>query len=118
MKLYATISNGGPLTVGKGDNENLTISLNRGNRRMVEFYYTIENLSDGNELVVIDMLNLSDGSTTRVLEHEGEKSLPEYQTGKKQQGEKCGFEGCINKPMQNFKHCFTCMVNLKAPKVS
>lgn len=87
MKLYATISNGGQLTVGKGDNENLTISLNRGNRRMVEFYYTIEDLGDGNELVVIDMLNLSDGSTTRVIEHEGEKSLPEYKTGEMQKGE-------------------------------
>jgi hypothetical protein len=86
MKLYLTAKNEKGKTEGIGGNEALTIEINRGNRRMVEFYLTIEkidNNSNGlNELVVLDMLNLSDGSTTRVYEHEINSNLPEHKANK------------------------------------
>ena len=78
MKLYATIKNEKGKREGIGGNEQLTIEINRGNRRMVELYLTIDQLADNKELVVLDLLNLSDGSTTRVYEHELNKTLPEY----------------------------------------
>lgn len=108
MKLHATIENENRKKVGKGGDESLTLSLNRGNMRMVEFYLTIEELSDGEELVVIDMLNLSDGETTRVYEREGCSSfLPEYtveKTGEKQKGE-CQQTGCNKETMRPYAWC-------------
>ena len=76
MKLYATTKNEKGKTVSIGGNEMLTIEINKGNRRMIEFYITIETVNSEakhneiEELMVIDMLKLSDGSTSRLLEHE------------------------------------------------
>jgi len=70
MKLYANIKNEKGRINGLGGNEFITVEINRGNRRMIEFYLTIDQLTDTKELLVIDMLNLSDGNTTRVYEYE------------------------------------------------
>lgn len=78
MKLYATITNEKHKKEGLGGNEMLTLEINKGNRRMCEFYITIDDISD-KELMVIDMLNLSDGNTTRVYEYE-------FYQAKKQKG--------------------------------
>ena len=103
MKLYATIKNEKGKTEGIGGNEALTIEINRGNRRMVEFYLTVEHIDDNgnglNELIVLDMLNLSDGSTTRVYEHEINSKLAEH-TAKKQQG-KCSHQYCDDNAVCN-----------------
>lgn len=80
MKLYATIQNEAGKIASKAGNESLMIALTRGNRRMVELFFTVEALTDDKELLVIDMLNLSDGSTTRLLEREDNSNLPEYRT--------------------------------------
>lgn len=85
MKLYATIKNEKGKIEGLGGNELLTIEINRGNRRMVELYLTIDQLPAGQELMVLDLLNLSDGSTTRIYKYEFYKNLPEYKA-KKQNG--------------------------------
>lgn len=93
MKLYATIKNERGKAEGVGSNELLTIEINRGNRRMVEFYLTLDRMGNNKELIVVDMLNLSDGSTTRVYEYEINKILPEYKKTKNSGDycSKCGF---------------------------
>ena len=82
MKLYATIKNEKGKIEGIGGNESLTIEINRGNRRMVELYLTVEQITDSNELIIMDLLNLSDGNTIRVYEYEINKNLPEYKAKK------------------------------------
>jgi len=82
MKLYSTIENDKHKSCGVGSDESITMNVNKGNRRMCEFYITIEMINN-KEFMAIDMLNLSDGSTTRVYEYEW--SLK----GVKQKGEKC-----------------------------
>lgn len=90
MKLYATTENYKGKIVGIGSNEALKINIDKGNRRMVEFYITIEE-SDNGELFVIDMLNLSDGTTKRIFDHEF------FNKGENQKGvKKCNDATCIN----------------------
>lgn len=101
MKLYATIKNEKGKLEGIGGNELLTIEINRGNRRMVEFYLTIDQLTDSKELMVIDKLDLSDGNTTRVYEYEVNSKLPEYKA-KRQKGE-CQHNYCDDKAV-----CLNC----------
>jgi len=69
MKLYATIKNEKLKTASISGNESVTFELNKGNRRMIEFYATIEDV-DGVEFLAVDMLNLLDASTQRVFTYE------------------------------------------------
>ena len=93
MKLYVSIKNEKQKIETIGGNESLTFEINRGNRRMIEIFLTIELLTNSKELMVVDMLNLSDGSTTRIFEYEVNNKLPEHKTSKKQKGYKhdCGY---------------------------
>ena len=69
MKLYSTIKNEKLKTASIAGNESITIELNKGNRRMIELYATIEEV-EGVEFLAVDMLNLSDASTQRVFTYE------------------------------------------------
>ena len=80
MKLYATIKNEKLKLAKLGGNESITFEINKGNRRMVEFYATIENIED-TELLVIYMLDLQDGTTKQVFSYEF------ITKGEKQKGE-------------------------------
>lgn len=114
MKLYAKIENENSKLEGMGGNESLKIEINKGNRRMCEFYITIEDIQNNGgkyetkELMVIDMLNLSDGTTARVYEYE-------FYQSQKQKGDLKWFCGECGKKKEEYEAllCDNCFKNGK-----